>query len=89
MVDKHSAGTDSVSDVFRNAAKYLEEGRTVCGCCKAIQDVGGKGYMGEHADLMQQNFPEGMRGGWGRYGAGTNGPRIIALCFMAAMVERP
>lgn len=35
--------------------------------------------------MMLEVYPEGMEGEWGNYG--ENEARILALCFMAAMVE--
>ncbi len=75
------------AEIYRNAAKLLEDERTHCGCCKAISDAGGEGYLpsGAHALHMDFYYPEGMRGEWGDYG--YNKARILALCFLAAMAE--
>ena len=79
--------------VYMEAARLMEEeGRSSLGCCWAIDAIGGgEGYLpnGKHGKQMLSVYPEGMRGGWGDYplNGGGSGARIIALCFMAAMVE--
>ena len=79
------------AEIFRLAAKLMEDGHAGCGCCFAISEAGGDGYLphGKHAKKMGLVYPEGMDGGWGDYPmwTGESGPRILALCFMAAMVE--
>lgn len=79
------------AEIFLQAAKLIEDQKASCGCCLAISEAGGEGYLpeGEHGKKMFRVYPEGMNGGWGRYPihGGERGPRILALCFMAAMVE--
>lgn len=81
------------AETFRAAASLIERDIAHCGCCFAIEQAGGKGYLpeGRHAQMMLKTFPEGMQGGWGGYRANggdpDQSPRILALCFMAAMVE--
>ena len=88
-MSKREGMRDATGDaaIYREAAKRLEDGRGIFGCCAAIQHSGGEGYLpgGAHGKKMYGVYPEGMRGGWGPYG--DNGARILALCFMAAMVE--
>lgn len=87
------ASSTETAKVYREAARLIEAGSANCGCCFAISLAGGRGYLpeGEHAKMMLKTFPEGMRGGWGHYrahgGDQDQSPRILALCFMAAMVE--
>lgn len=91
MKQERSTPPRTDADIYRLAAQKLERGKEVCGCCHAIDKSGGFGYLptGRHARVMLEFYPEGMRGGWGTYPAygGESGPRIIALCLLAAMVE--
>lgn len=78
-----STKRNSDAQFFRAAAKRLEDGLNEY-ACHALADAGAPFT---HADRLKEIFaPDVEDVAWLR-GIGGTGGRILALCFMAAMVE--
>lgn len=85
------------SSLYRDAAKLMEEyDGEVLGCCDAIGDICPAATSGARCtcQTMREKFHEVFRPNgpqcayyFGEHTAENRGPRVLALGFMAAMVE--
>jgi hypothetical protein len=84
--------TKRAANAFRHAAKAVEDGQW-CSCCNAINFSTDSTSFAERMNEAFKNYfkPDGAGlwwwGGCACRMTSTRGPRVLALCFMAAMVE--
>ncbi|MCR4299633.1 MAG: hypothetical protein NUV75_12965 [Gallionella sp.] len=83
------------AEIYRKAAKYIESYPYscgyLCGCCYAI-DLYDKKRIEGYKSRIQNNFAGAFKprnGGayWWKDESDWTNPRILALCFSAAMAE--
>ena len=78
--------------LFLEAAAYYDGPEYECGLCYALEKVQG-GYVGYNTPVHKEfyrYFPSGDPTGWSNYESGRDRqPRILALCFLAAIMDRP
>lgn len=90
MVNSSTKRTKDAA-IYREAARRLETFECMAGCCRAISEARGTAgrddYMTEHHLRAEAVFDYMGKNQFGWRDADSLDRRVLAMCFMAAMVE--